>query len=766
MVPINEAMANNQRLLILGGAGSGKTTLLQWVAVRSASQTFEDGLANWNDTIPFFIRLRQCVEAGLPNPEEFPGLVVPTISGTMPDGWAHEQLKSGRALILIDGVDEVTETQRPEVQNWLRELVENYESSRFIITSRYHAIEGGWMEQEGFEEADLQPMELNDIYNFIDHWHNAMREALLVEDEKEELDSLAKNLKKIVGKNRPIRNLATTPLLCSMICALHRDRHQQLPSDRIELYEAGCSMLLERRDLERRLELRDYPKLSYRQKRVLLQDFAYWMLKNNWSLVSLNKTDERFALRLKNMDGIDTHVTGEDIRKLFVERSGMIREPVTGQIDFTHRTFQEFLSAQAALDEGDIGILVNNAHDDQWREVVILAAGLAGIKLGGELIKDLLSRGDNDKKMRYRLHLLGVSSLETSVELEAEVKEEVQKRLAKLVPPTNFTQAKELAAAGDLAIPYLIDGTKYNARIAAACVRCLILIGSDLALDAIEKFSTDKRLSVAIELVKGWNSFNQDDYSARVLTNLSKVRMKSLDGVEHLDNVQSLEILNYRVTYRLKNLRPLRGLIKLKSLELFGFFDVEDISPIGELKNLTSLNLDYFTSLSDISAISKLTKLHNLRLLGFRQVDNILPLMGLNNLSNLLLSGFEFVKNLSPLANLTNLTKLNLSNFPNVTDVGFLSSLSNLKTLFLDRVEGLDNLHDISKLGELQVIAMRFPPPSFDFRPLLELDQLFRIWIFNPPKEFYLPKKLPDKVHVIHEGNELFQYLYEYPFLQ
>ena len=47
-----------------------------------------------------------------------------------------------------------------------------------------------------------------------------------------------------------------------------------MPYERIELYEAGCEMLLESRDMERRIELKDYPKLSYRQKKVILQDLA------------------------------------------------------------------------------------------------------------------------------------------------------------------------------------------------------------------------------------------------------------------------------------------------------------------------------------------------------------------------------------------------------------------------------------------------------------------------------------------------------------
>jgi predicted NACHT family NTPase len=264
----------------------------------------------------------------------------------MPARWVHDQLDSGRAVVLVDGVDEVPQLQQLAVRQWLKELVETYTKARFIVSSRPHAIEEGWMEREGFDDAELQPMDLPDIYAFIDHWHAAVREELREEEEKANLESLAENLKQVVKRIRPIRNLATSPLLCAMFCALHRDRRQQLPSDRIELYEASCQMLLERRDIERHVELRDYPHLNYRQKRVLLQDFAYWLLTNGWSGVTLSRADERLAVRLINMEGLSKEVTGSGIRRLFVERSDILREPVPGHIDFTHRTFQEFLSSQ------------------------------------------------------------------------------------------------------------------------------------------------------------------------------------------------------------------------------------------------------------------------------------------------------------------------------------------------------------------------------------------------------------------------------------
>jgi hypothetical protein len=176
------------------------------------------------------------------------------------------------------------------------------------------------------------------------------------------------------------------------------------------------------------------------------------------------------------MEGVKS-TTGADVRRLLVDRSGIIREPFAGHIDFTHRTFQEFLAAQEALDEGDLGVLVRNAHDDQWQEVIILAAGLASKKVRGELIQALIARGDQEPLRRHQLHLLAVACLETSIELDQEVKIEVQRRLAELVPPKNMKEAKALASAGELTIPYLTKRVPMLGSAAAASIRTLALIG-------------------------------------------------------------------------------------------------------------------------------------------------------------------------------------------------------------------------------------------------------------------------------------------------
>ena len=84
------------------------------------------------------------------------------------------------------------------------------------------------------------------------------------------LYNLSSKLKLTIRSNPNIRKLVTNPLLCAMVCALHRDRFTHLPSEKTKLYEACINMFL-RRDLARNILIKDYVSLGIQQKIVLLQ---------------------------------------------------------------------------------------------------------------------------------------------------------------------------------------------------------------------------------------------------------------------------------------------------------------------------------------------------------------------------------------------------------------------------------------------------------------------------------------------------------------
>ncbi len=655
----------------------------------------------------------------------------------MPQGWVHQRLESGNAVVMIDGVDEVAEAKRDDVRAWVKELSDSFPDVRLIVTSRPHAVDEGWLEAGGFGEADLQPMGIGNIENFIDHWHEAVAEEVERNEQADRLKTLAGNLKETVRSNRSIRRLTTNPLLCAVICAFHRDTNEQLPEDRIELYEKCCSMLLERRDPESGLALTAYPRLKYRQKRALLDDLSYWMIKNEWTQVTAGSARDRLGKKLENLrteakDG--PPATAENVLSFFVERSAMLRQPVEGKIDFAHRTFQEFMAAQAAVDEGDIGVLAKNATNPQWREVIVLGAGLARPHERRELITSLLKKGDDSEKGRLQLHLLAASGLDTAVDLDTTVKAEVENRVKKLVPPTKMQQAALLAdAAGEIAIPFLKRDRRLSASKTAACVRALALIGSLEALQAIADYADDDRVTVLREIVRSGDRFETPDFARVVGSRLDATKLdialiheafvrfgargirrlesaipgsslrlegssvKDLSGISGLTNLQSLHLGYTQVS----DLSPLQGLTNLQSLDLHST-PVSDLSPLQGVTNLQSLDL-HSTQVSNLSPLQGLTKLQSLDL-GLTQVSDLSPLQGLTNLQSFTLQGSQ-VSDLSPLRGLTNLQSLTLWQ-TQVSDLSPLQGLPNLQSLYF---EG-------TKVSNDQVKALHAANPKLKIR--------------------------------------------------
>src|SRR5262249_39776756 len=275
--------------------------------------------------------------------------------------------------------------------------------ARFVVTSRPPAVAHNWLKRAGFAELELQPMLPEDVYTFVDLWHAAAQSELASPDELLEIGHCREKIRQTLRDNPSIRTLATSPLLCAMLCALNRDRHTQLPRGRMELYQVALETLIHRRDIEREIPSGPIADLGATDKQLLLQDIAYWMLQNNKTDVEVEEIRQRLARKIRCMP--KGRATPQDVLRDFHFRMGLVRQPLVDHVDFIHRTFQEFLGAKEAVDEGDVGVLIDNAHLDQWREVVILAAGHAQKKQRKQLIRGLLRRGNKQRDKRHRFHL-------------------------------------------------------------------------------------------------------------------------------------------------------------------------------------------------------------------------------------------------------------------------------------------------------------------------------------------------------------------------
>jgi Leucine-rich repeat (LRR) protein len=732
---VDKTIATRQRLIIRGDAGAGKSTLLQWLAVRAAKQDFTDTLSHCNGKIPFFIRLRTLVDQGFPTPNDFPKLTAPNHADTMPKGWVNRCLNKGQALVLIDGVDELPRQQRQDFLEALKDLVADFPDACYIVTSRPTGLKNSqgdvwqewedWAQREQFSHLTLEPMSPANMEKFIIQWHQALAAAQLPEDRQRDLNSMARNLQRLLEQRPELQRLATNPLLCAMICALHRERGETLPAARIQLYRECIDMLLNRRDSGRKikLDITHLDKLTEDQKLALIQSFAYWLMLNSRSDVERERVDGHFDRRLEFMS-LPEEVTGAQIRALFVERAGLLREPIIGRIDFAHRTFQEFLAAQAALNDDSIGVLLQHADDDQWREAIIVAAGLARPRERAELLKGLLQLAQEMPERQHYLHLLAVACLETTVEIAPDVRAQVIEQARTLLPPQNSDEARVIAKAGNAIVPLLEPNPSYSNKEAARCVEALAQIGSTAAMNAIANYAktivkTNDNYVFYEAIGRAWGAFERHDYARTVLSNstiLVEPNLITWDGFEHLSHLTVL----YLSGDWINDLSPISALSNLTELSL-SETAISDLSPVSALSNLTVLSLSK-TAISDLSPVSALSNLTELYL-SETAISDLSPVSALSNLTELYMSGAS-TSDISLISSLSNLTRLSLRDTA-ISDISLISSLSNLTVLSLSKT-AISDISLISSLSNLTELSLRDTAIS-DLSPVSSLSNLTRL---------------------------------------
>lgn len=734
---VEELLASGDRVFVRGEAGLGKTTLLQWIAVRAARRDFAEPLTRWNDAVPFFIPLRRYADRELPPPDRFLDEVGRHIADEMPPGWVQRHLRSGQGLVLVDGVDELAPHRRQEAREWLRSLVLTFPAARFVVTSRPSAVDPNWLAADHFVVASLQPMTATDVRVFVERWHDAMRSQLADHPARDELAGYRARLLDRLRARHHLRKLAGYPLLCALLCALHRDRRGHLPESRMELYDTALQMLLERRDAERRIE--PLPGLTRTRKIILLGDLAYWFIRNDLTDAPVDRAIGQVERRLRSMPEVGASA-GEVYRHL-LERSGLLREPVEGRVDFVHRTFQEYLAAGAAIDGDDIGTLVAHAHLDQWHEVVVMACGHASRGRRDELLDRILTRGDESRRHRVALHLLAVACLETAPELTPDLRDRIEDRVARLLPPRSVTAAKSFASAGAFVLDLLAAARPRTEVEVAATVRAAAATGLDDALPLLAAHGRDGRERVKQELVAAWGKFDADTYASTVLADLPVQAVSLTDpamarGLRHLRHVQRvscpappgpLDFVPPQVRVLTLTLRDEPDLGTLSTPDLRHLRVVHpgrlDVAPLGGMPALHAVRVTA-GEITGLAGLRRAPRLRHVNLIGGWDAAELARL-GPWRLDVLKLTGARRLNSLEVLAFLVEPRDLRLEDVRPANVHAVERWAASLETLALRRCGTVD-IGPLAALGGLRVLDLSHTT-VFDLRPLSGLAGLERV---------------------------------------
>jgi HEAT repeat protein len=325
-----ELLRGGGRWVVRGDPGAGKTTLLKHLARTVPRQ----------GRVPVYLSLAAWCQSGeasllqhwarwwFEKRKE-------TATPMAVEDWAslaREWLRTGKAVLLLDGLDEVETSQRPGLKKRLSELASDpgYSRCPLIVTTRFAGYTSG--ELGGiFQEVEILPLEPRQAEGYL--------RTVLAEHPHR-----ASDLMRELQRNVRLAILTGNPLLLEITALVFLEKQFQLPSDLVDLYDQAVHTLLHRALREAASGAPGLSMPTQSDLRRALERIAWESFKKNHQVVDESVILKKLEASFKR-SYLQAPAVAREVLHYLRKQSRLLVQLSDGMYQFLHLTFLEYLAA-------------------------------------------------------------------------------------------------------------------------------------------------------------------------------------------------------------------------------------------------------------------------------------------------------------------------------------------------------------------------------------------------------------------------------------
>jgi len=417
-IGVEDLLCRYQYIAISGEAGSGKSTITKFLSLATSANGTNKTVQKLGKRVVLPIILRELNFSKIDSMDSLFSQWIDNLNSNLKTAVFDREffdfyIAKGWAIIILDGFDEIGTKQNKNLISWInsyitkQKLDENGLRTNIIITGRPTGFLSDVKYEKNFRKYYLKPYSQEQIEVYTDKYMN-----LKYSPNKKMIEERKANFLNVLGSVKAFNQLKTRPIYLMMLVYISEHKGT-MPRSRILAYEQMVESYIHILDKQRNLDEKEsknglvLPNWDFQDKLIILEDLAYKIhnkasneagddSKVSQLQIEIHKDELKKYLQEivddedEKLKSVDKKQNIDEIVEYYLSRSGLLVEPRDNYIQFSHLSFQEYLTASKIhRDKDDLDLIdylkkeiFNKLDNVGFSEVAQLYFGIDSLKGG------------------------------------------------------------------------------------------------------------------------------------------------------------------------------------------------------------------------------------------------------------------------------------------------------------------------------------------------------------------------------------------------